>query len=166
MGDGSVDTREREDPIQSNMIQPDLWTFLVAKLLQMVFTAPPMAQWSLYRWYLHGGRPYTRRGRVPPFPPHICRNTALHWCPSIHWAALLIHLSTPVTPLICFKTSFQPAGELAKGGKRASVNVHYIAVTLHPLLHSCYTHVRASILPYRCIVLHLCDICRCTNHGC
>ena len=31
---------------------------------------------------------------------------------SIHIAALLIHLSTPVTPLICLKTSFQPSGKL------------------------------------------------------
>ena len=155
MGDGSVDTREREDPIQSNMIQPDLWTFLVAKLLQMVFTAPPMAQWSLYRWYLHGGRPYTRRGRVPPFPPHICRNTALHWCPSIHWAALLIHLSTPVTPLICLKTSFQPAGELARGGNERLL----MCITLLSHYIRFYFHVTHTFVPTSYPTAVLCYIC-------
>ena len=29
-------------------------------ILQMVFTAPWMAQWARYRWYLHGGQLYTR----------------------------------------------------------------------------------------------------------
>ena len=129
-----------------------------------------------YRWYLLPHRwlnaastdgiymvaGHTRGGVRPPFPPNICRNTALHnICTVVHpyTPRLLIHLSTPVTPLICLKTSFQPAG---KGGNERllmciTLLSQYITLLSHYIRY--YIHVTHTFGPpsYPTSVLH--NIC-------
>ena len=117
MGDGSVDTRET---IQSNPI----WSNLnFEQRLHLWFQ-------NYYRWYLLfrrwlneastdgiymvGG--YTRGGVRPPFPPHICRSTALHNVirPSIHRGLLRFWYICPLLSRHSFAWK-PPSSQPARG---------------------------------------------------